>query len=125
MKVTKTRIVDGLFAASCLLWLASCSSVPPSQSGNTSASISTNGQSNDDFLPPVNGETEAQVQARYDDPDQVFQTSEGGETWIYVFGKGKLYIPFYGPFAQLQYLTIHFDQNGRVRSWESGTNRSY
>ena len=87
--------------------------------------MSSAGQPNDEFQPPVRGETKDQVAARYDDPDQVFETSEGGETWIYVLGKGKLHIPFYGSFAHLRYLTIHFDQSGRVSSWESAAHRAF
>jgi hypothetical protein len=76
-------------------------------------------------MPPSRGETQAQVIAQYDDPDQVIQTSELGETWVYVFGKAKLFIPFYGPFAKLRVLTIHFDRNGRVSSWETGGNQPF
>ena len=60
-----------------------------------------------------------EVHAQYDDPDQVFQTGDGGETWVYVFGKAKQFIPFYGPFADLRTLTIQFDPSGRVSNWES------
>ncbi len=103
------------------LGLAGCSS---NGSANTSGAPPSNtGQSEDDFRPPVPGETMAEVHAQYDDPDQVFQTSDGGEAWVYVFGKGKLFIPFYGPYANLRTLTIQFDPNGRVVHWESGGTR--
>lgn len=76
-------------------------------------------------MPPSRGETRAEVIAQYDDPDQVFQSSEAGETWICVFGKAKQFIPFYGPFAEPRVLTIHFDQNGRVSGWESRASQPF
>jgi hypothetical protein len=66
-----------------------------------------------------------EVHAQYDDPDQVFQTGGGGETWVYVFGKAKRFIPFYGPFADLRSLTIQFDPSGRVSSWESAIRAAF
>ena len=103
--------------------LSGCSSAGSSNAG--SASASTAPQLEDDFVPPSKGETQAQVIAQYDEPDRVLQSSVYGETWFYVFGKGKLFIPFYGPFARLRFLTIHFDRYGRVSGWESGTNQPY
>ncbi len=66
-----------------------------------------------------------EVHAQYDDPDQVFQTGDGGETWVYVFGKAKQFIPFYAPFADLRTLTIQFDPGGRVSRWESATRHAF
>jgi len=81
--------------------------------------------SNRGFRPPVKGETQAQVRARYDDPDQVLKNSEGGDIWLYVFGKDeilgneKLFMPSYRLFARVRALSIHFDQAGRVTSWKT------
>jgi hypothetical protein len=118
------------FMAACLahlgvtaIFLAGCSSSGSSNPRNTPAPSAA--QSSDEFRPPVRGETMDEVHAQYDDPDQVFQTSDGGETWVYVFGKAKQFIPFYGPFADLRTLTIQFDESGRVSSWESGTHHAF
>ena len=74
-------------------------------------------------MPPSRGETRDQVIAQYDEPDQVFQSSQTVETWVYYLGKAKQFIPFYGPYAERRILVIHFDQYGRVISWESRSNR--
>ncbi len=103
--------------------LAGCSSNGPGDSGKAPGSSAA--ESSDGFQPPVRGETMDQVQAQYDDPDQVFQNSDGGETWIYVFGKAKQFIPFYGPFADVRTLRIQFDPSGRVSSWESLTRHAF
>jgi hypothetical protein len=105
------------------IFLAGCSSSGPTNPNNAPASSTA--QSSDEFQPPVRGETMDEVHAQYDDPDQVFQTSDGGETWVYVFGKAKQFIPFYGPFADLRTLTIQFDASGRVSSWESRTGHAF
>jgi hypothetical protein len=76
-------------------------------------------------VPPFRGETRARVIAQYDEADQVFQSSETAETWVYFFGKAKQFIPFYGPFAERRILAIHFNQYGRVIGWESRSNRPY
>lgn len=110
-----------LVAIAGLALVPGCSSDGPSNA--SSASAATVRGSDDEFVPPFRGETQAQVIAQYDEPDQVFQSSETGETWIYVFGKAKQFIPFYGPFAELRVLTIHFDQDGRVSGWQSRSNR--
>jgi outer membrane protein assembly factor BamE (lipoprotein component of BamABCDE complex) len=120
MKKKTHFLMAGLVTA--VISCAGCSSSVPSHPNGT-APASTS-ESADDFQPPVRGETKDQVLAQYDEPDQVFESSEGGETWIYVFGKGKLFIPFYGSFAHLRHLTIDFDQYGRVRSWETGIHRA-
>lgn len=49
--------------------------------------------------------------------------NQGGETWVYVLGQGKPFIRWYGVFAHVRFLTVHFDQNGRVSSWETGARR--
>jgi hypothetical protein len=105
------------------IFLAGCSSSGSSNPSNTAASSVT--PSSDEFRPPVRGETMDEVHAQYDDPDQVFQTGGGGETWVYVFGKAKQFIPFYGPFADLRSLTIQFDPSGRVSSWESAVRHAF
>jgi len=110
-----------LFAVAGLALVSGCSSAGPSNSG--SASAASIRESDDEFVPPFRGETRAQVIAQYDEPDQVFQSSQIGETWVYFFGKAKQFIPFYGPFAERRILTIHFDQYGRVIGWESRSNR--
>jgi hypothetical protein len=114
-------VTTGLVAAAIVF--AGCSSNGSSNPSSTAAQSTD--ESTDDFRPPLMGETKEQVLAQYDDPDQVFGTSEGGETWIYVFGKAKLFIPFYGPFAHLQYLTIYFDERGRVSNWQTGPPRPF
>jgi hypothetical protein len=114
-------VTTGVVAAAIVF--AGCSSSGSSNPSSTAAQSTD--ESTDEFRPPIKGETKEQVLAQYDDPDQVFGTSEGGETWIYVFGKAKLFIPFYGAFAHLQYLTIYFDERGRVSNWETGTQRPF
>ena len=53
----------------------------------------------------------------------MLQTSDGTENWAYVLGKGKLFVPIYGAFAEVRVLTVHFDKQGLVSSWETGTHR--
>jgi hypothetical protein len=113
----------GLIAVAGPAFISGCSSAGSSNASSVSATTAP--QLEDDFVPPSRGETQAQVIAQYDEPDRVLQSSVYGETWFYVFGKGKLFIPFYGPFAKLRFLTIHFDRYGRVIGWESGTNQPY
>jgi hypothetical protein len=90
-----------------------------------SVSTSSADRLNNQFRPPVRGETKAEVKARYSDPDQVSHDSENGESWLYVFGKDKilgndkLFIPGYGLFASVRVLRIHFDRDGRVASWKT------
>jgi hypothetical protein len=60
-----------------------------------------------------------QVKAQYDDPTRVESNSDGTQTWVYVLGKGKLFIPYYGPFAKLTILVINFDPAGTVVSWKT------
>jgi hypothetical protein len=107
-----------LSAVAGLALLSGCSSTGPTNGAGASAQAS-----NDGFVPPFRGETRDQVIAQYDEPDQVFQSSETVETWIYYLGKAKQFIPFYGPWAKRQVLVIHFDQSGRVIGWESHSNR--
>jgi len=110
-----------LFAVAGLALVSGCSSAGPSNGSSTSpASIRA---SDDEFVPPFRGETRAQIIAKYDEPDQVFQ-SPTGETWVYFFGKAKQFIPFYGPFAERRILTIRFNQYGRVIGWWSRSNRA-
>ena len=96
-----------------------------SSSNPDRVSISTSGDSNSEFRPPVKGETQAQVKAQFDDPDQVLNSGEGGEIWIYVFGKDKLlgneklFIPSYGLLVRVRVLSIRFDPAGRVTSWKT------
>ena len=113
--------MTAFIAVSGLALISGCSSTSSTNASSASATSTTH--SNDDFRPPSKGETKAQVKAQFDDPQQVMQTSEGGESWVYVLGKGKLFIPFYGPFAEVRVLTVHFAKNGRVSSWEAGTHR--
>jgi hypothetical protein len=86
---------------------------------------SSSGDSNPEFRLPVKGETQAQVKAQYDDPDQVLKNKEGGDIWVYVFGKDKilgnekLFIPGYDLFARVRVLSIDFDQAGLVTSWRT------
>jgi hypothetical protein len=111
-----------LFAVAGLALMSGCTSGgPPDASSPPTASP---GASDDEFVPPFRGETRGQVIAQYDEPDQVFQSSENGETWVYFFGKAKQFIPFYGPFAERRMLAIHFDQYGRVIGWETRSNRA-
>ncbi len=109
------------FAITGLALVSGCSSTGPSNGG--SASATSVRESDDGFVPPVRGETRDQVIAQYDEPDQAFQSSQTVETWVYVLGKAKQFIPFYGPFAERRILIIHFDQSGRVIGWESRSNR--
>jgi hypothetical protein len=109
-----------LFAIAGLALVSGCSSTGPSN--GASASAAPVQRSDDGFVPPFRGETRDQVLARYGDPDQVFQSSQTVETWVYFLGKAKQFIPFYGPFAEQRLLVIHFDQYG-VINWESRSNR--
>jgi|ERR1700680_1467096 len=68
----------------------------------------------------LQGETKAQVSAQYGQPLTTVQMSTGGETWSYVMGMGKKFIPFYGAFSDTSTLIVHFDASGRVTSWEAG-----
>jgi hypothetical protein len=106
-----------------LALLSGCNSA--GQTNASSASTASFGASDAEFVAPFRGETRAQVITQYDEPDQVFQSSETGETWVYFFGKAKQFIPFYGPFAERRILVIHFNQYGRVIGWESRSNRPY
>ena len=117
----KTHCITTGFVLIAIVF-AGCSSSGSSNPSSTAAP-STDESTNDEFRPPVKGETKDQVLAQYDDPDRVFETGEGGETWFYVFGKAKVFIPFYGAFAHLRYLTIYFDERGRVGDWATGTQR--
>src|SRR5580700_344868 len=110
-----------LFAIAGLALVSGCSSTGPSN--GTSASAASVRESDDGFVPPFRGETRDQVIARYDEPDQVFPSSQTVETWVYFLGKAKQFIPFYGPFAERRILIIHFDQYGRVIRWQSRSNR--
>jgi outer membrane protein assembly factor BamE (lipoprotein component of BamABCDE complex) len=110
-----------LFAIAGLALVSGCSSTGPSN--GTGASAASVRESDDGFVPPSRGETRDQVMAQYDQPDQVFQSSQTVETWVYVLGKAKQFIPFYGPFAERRILIIHFDQYGRVIGWESRSSR--
>jgi hypothetical protein len=107
-----------LFAIAGLALVSGCSSTGPSNGANASPARA---QRSDD-VPPFRGETRDQVIAQYGDPDQVFQSSQTVETWVYFLGKAKQFIPFYGPFAEQRLLVIHFDQSGVV-NWESRSNR--
>src|SRR5271157_1134963 len=110
-----------LVAIAGLALVSGCSSDGPSNA--SSASAASIRASDNEFVPPFRGETRAQVIAQYDEPDQVFQSSETGETWVYFFGKAKQFIPFYGPFAERRMLAIHFNEYGRVIGWETRSNR--
>jgi hypothetical protein len=112
-----------LFAVAGLALVSGCSSVGPTN--GSSASPAAIRASDDEFVPPLRGETRAQVIAQYDEPDRVFQSSPTVETWVYFFGRAKQFIPFYGPFAERRILVIHFNQYGRVIGWESRSNRPY
>ena len=123
-KMNRIQIARFILSAVAGLALVSgCSSAGPAN--GSGASTASFGASNDEFVPPFRGETLAQVMAQYDEPDQVFQSSETEETWVYFFGKAKQFIPFYGPFAERRILIIHFNQYGRVIGWESRSNRPY
>ena len=121
-KMNSIQIVRSmLFAIAGLALVSGCSSTGPSN--GASASAASVRESGNGFVPPFRGETRDQVIAQYDEPDQVFQSSQTVETWVYVLGKAKQFIPFYGPYAERRILRIHFNQYGRVISWESRSNR--
>ena len=103
-----------------LVLVSGCSSTGPTNGANASAAPAQ--RSDDGFVPPFRGESHDQVLARYGDPDQVFQSSQTVETWVFFLGKAMQYIPFYGPWAERRVLVVHFDQYGVV-SWESRSNR--
>jgi hypothetical protein len=121
-KMNTIQIVRSmLFAMAGLALVSGCSSTGPSK--GTSASAASVRESSNGFVPPFRGETRDQVIAQFDEPDQVFRSSQTVETWVYFLGKAKQFIPFYGPYAERRILTIHFDQYGRVIGWESRSNR--
>jgi hypothetical protein len=68
---------------------------------------------------PVQGESMAECKKQYDDPQQVMNNSDGTQTWVYVFGRGKLLIPYGAFFAKLTVLRIDFDTTGRVTKWST------
>jgi hypothetical protein len=110
-----------LFAMTGLALVSGCSSTGPSN--GASASAASVRESGDGFVRPFRGETRDQVIAQYDEPDQVFRSSQTVETWVYALDKAKQFIPFYGPYAKRRLLIIHFDQYGRVIGWEGRSNR--
>jgi hypothetical protein len=121
-KMNSTQIVRSMvFAIASLALVPGCNSTGPSN--GASASAASVRESDNGFVPPFRGETRDQVIAQYDEPDQVFQSSQTVETWVYFLGKAKQFIPFYGPYAERRILTIHFDQSGRVIGWGSRSNR--
>jgi len=121
-KMNSIHIVRSmLFAMAGLALVSGCSSTRPSN--GASASAASVRESGNGFVPPFRGETRDQVIAQYDEPDRVFRSSQTVETWVYVLGKAKQFIPFYGPYAERRILRIHFNQYGRVISWESRSNR--
>jgi hypothetical protein len=95
-KMNRIPIARGAVVAVVALALVSgCSSTGPSNGGSAYAPP---GQKPDNGNAPLfRGETRDQVLAQYDQPDQVFQSSETVETWVYFLGKAKQFIPFYGP----------------------------
>jgi len=109
-----------LFAIAGLALVSGCNSTGASNGSNAYAAPVQ--RSDDGFVPPFRGESRDQVIAKYGDPDQVFQSSETVETWVFFLGKAKQFIPFYGPWAERRVLVIHFGQSGVV-SWESHSNR--
>ena len=109
-----------LFAIAGLALVSGCNSTGASNGSNAYAAPVQ--RSDDGFVPPFRGESRDQVIAKYGDPDQVFQSSQTVETWVFFLGKAMQYIPFYGPWAERRVLVIHFDQYGVV-SWESRSNR--
>jgi hypothetical protein len=95
-----------LYSLLAVLILAGCAS--DNKSGDSS-----------DFKPPFKGETMAQVRSQYDDPSRVNQNSDGVQTWVYVLGKGRMFIPYYGAFTHPTILLVTFDSNGNVSSWST------
>jgi hypothetical protein len=101
-----------------ILILAGCSDTE--KQGPTAKSEATAGE----FKPPVKGETMAQVKAKFDDPMRVESNSDGTQTWVYILGKGKLFIPYYGAFAKTTILVINFDPAGNVATWKTSEQRA-
>jgi hypothetical protein len=93
--------------------------------GSSSSRNSDRGDSSREFRPPQKGETQAQVKAQYDEPDQVLKNSKGGDIWVYVFGKDKilgnekLFVPSDGLIARVRVLSVRFNPIGRVTSWKT------
>jgi hypothetical protein len=73
---------------------------------------------------PFVGESQAECKKQYDDPDRVEQNSDGTQTWVYVFGKGKLFIPMGAFFSKLTMLRIDFDPAGRVAKWSTSQQKA-
>lgn len=67
------------------------------------------------------GETKAEVIATLEQPMTKAATSDGYESWVYVFGLGKKFIPFYGPFTDSSAVTVTFGPNGRLLRWANAT----
>jgi hypothetical protein len=68
---------------------------------------------------PVQGESMAECKKKYDEPQQVMNNSDGTQTWVYVFGRSKLFIPYDAFFAKLTVLKIDFDTTGKVARWST------
>jgi hypothetical protein len=79
---------------------------------------------NTDAYFPVAGESQAECKKQYDDPDRVEQNSDGTQTWVYVFGKGKLFIPMGAFFSKLTMLRIDFDPAGKVVKWSTSQQKA-
>jgi hypothetical protein len=100
------------------LLLGACGNSDNQQKGATSAAGS------EEFKPPFKGETMAQVKTQFDDPMRVESNSDGTQTWVYLLGKGKLFIPYYGAFAKTTILVINFDSVGTVATWKTSEQRA-
>ena len=46
---------------------------------------------------------------------------EGTESWVYVSGLGKKFVPFYGPFTDTTSIVVTFGPDGRLIRWGSST----
>jgi outer membrane protein assembly factor BamE (lipoprotein component of BamABCDE complex) len=66
------------------------------------------------------GMTKGEVHAAIGDPSGKSMNSDGDEIWNYN-DNAKMWIPFYAiSGGKFENLTIHFDTDGKVKSWESG-----
>lgn len=109
-----SRSLTTLFIVTTVsLFLGACSSSETQPKAGSAAA------SSDEFKPPIKGETIAQVKAQFDDPMRVESNSDGTQSWVYLLGKGKLFIPYYGLFAKTTVLVINFDSAGTVMSWKT------
>jgi outer membrane protein assembly factor BamE (lipoprotein component of BamABCDE complex) len=71
------------------------------------------------------GMTMDQVRDACGNPKNIAQNSDGSATWMYNDAE-KSFIPYYSlGGGKIHYVTVIFDNNGKVKSWSSGSSGMY